>query len=157
MCKQQTFPEPTEAGGNTAHPLLIRLNVGLAGKAALCHRGICCPSEIQTAHMAVATCIICPDAIQPQRRHWDFASKMQWQGEKCGTCWCIFTLKEDLPQCNGNYSSPFIRGVTMAANLAQAPLSISSEMGRHKDVALSGKVGNGNSLEVITKDKNGWR
>lgn len=45
----------------------------------------------------------------------------------------------------------------MAANLAQAPLSISSAIGGHKDVALSGKVGNGNSLEVITKDKNGWR
>lgn len=107
--------------------------------------------------MAVATCIICPDPLQPRRAHRDFASKIQREGEKYGTCWCIFTLKEDLLQCNGYYSSPFVRGVTMAANLAQAPLSISSAIGGHKDVALSGKVGNGNSLEVITKDKNGWR
>lgn len=129
----------------------------LAGKAALGPGGICCPSEIQTAHAAVATCIICSDHLQPQKTHWDFASKMKWQGEKCGTCWCIFTLKEDLPQYHGYYSSPFIRGVTVAGNPAQAPLSISSAVGGHEDVALSGKVGNGNSLEVITKDKNGWR
>lgn len=93
----------------------------------MCPRGICCPSEVRTAHMAVATRIICPDPLQPQRTHRDFASKIRQQGEKCGTCWCIFTLQDDLPQCNGYYSPPFIREVTVVANLAEAPLSTSSE------------------------------
>lgn len=130
----------------------------LAGKAALCPRGICCPTEVQTAHMAVATCIICPDPLTAPQNPLGFCLQNPMaRRKKCGTCWCIFTLIEDLPQCNGYYSSPFIRGVTVAANLAQAPLSISSTMGGQEDVALSGKVGNANSLEVIREDKNGWR
>lgn len=73
-----------------------------------------------------------------------------------------FQPKRGPVHCNVYCSPPFIRGVTAVANLAQALLSINSVHtilwgGGHEYMSLPGKEGNGNSLEVIMKDKNGWR
>lgn len=57
-------------------------------------------------------------------------------------------------------SPQFITGGTKTvATLAQALLSMKSSSATwgHGHVPLPGKVGKGSGLEVITKDKNGWR